>query len=227
MKRGVKILVCVIAIILISISQLTPRAGNRFMVITSGSMEPTIQTNALILVHTCSVSDLRDGDIVTYYHPGLRSLVTHRVIQKGEDWVLTQGDANDIHDDVKVVDDNLYGKVVLVMNWMVPIVERMSDQRTTVISALITLFIIMMALWCIIAFVATYVYALHIVFHRPPTEQEIADVFGEQQREMYAKFRSSSQLTIIQRVRLQVLYRTYKRRTEKAQKQLDSIIHRK
>lgn len=209
----------------------TPVFGNKPMVIVSGSMEPTIKTNALTLVHKCKLEDVKVGDIITYYHPRLDEFITHRVVEKGEDFAITQGDANSVRDDIAVLDENIYGKVILTANWLAPILGPIVNDRTfdrpAAISMLFLVATVMSILWVVIALVAVYVYALYIVFHRPPTEDEIAHIFGEAQREMYADFRNTETLTIIQRVRLQVLYRTYKRETEDAIDELNHILHRK
>ena len=57
---------------------MTPLFGNKPAVIVSGSMEPTIQTGAFILVHFSDFEDCEVGDVITYYHPGFDELVLRK-----------------------------------------------------------------------------------------------------------------------------------------------------
>ena len=120
---------------------MTPLFGNKPAVIVSGSMEPTIKTGALILIHFSDFEDCEVGDVITYYHPGFDELVTHRIVEKGEDYYWTKGDANTARDDVSVIKDNFYGKVTYVANWLAPllenwVVDRQFD-RTALMSVLL------------------------------------------------------------------------------------------
>lgn len=65
-------------------------------VVLSGSMEPTFSAGDLIVVQETDV--LSVGDIVVYQSGG--SLVVHRIIQAGEEAIITQGDANNVDDGV-------------------------------------------------------------------------------------------------------------------------------
>ena len=84
---------------------MTPLFGNKPAVIVSGSMEPTIQTGAFILVHFSDFEDCEVGDVITYYHPGFDELATHRIVEKGEDYYWTKGDANTARDNISVIED--------------------------------------------------------------------------------------------------------------------------
>lgn len=90
--------------------------GYKFMIVTSGSMEPTMPVGSLVLVTPCDYEDLQKDDIVTMkLGSGLN--LTHRVIGKGSvnekgeityyeegdpqynyaEW-CTKGDNSDTHD---------------------------------------------------------------------------------------------------------------------------------
>lgn len=74
------------------------------LVVTSGSMEPTLPVNSLIFVEQVSAKDVRVGDIITFDPPGPTPRVTHRVVERervgGSHWYFrTQGDANPTRDD--------------------------------------------------------------------------------------------------------------------------------
>ena len=67
--------------------------------VLSGSMEPGIPVGAIVYDKNFSESEARDGAVVTYQLPA-GTLVTHRIISvdKEEQTVVTQGDANNIAD---------------------------------------------------------------------------------------------------------------------------------
>lgn len=139
---------------------LTPLFHNKVIVVVSGSMEPTIHTYALALVHFCDIDDLDVGDIIVYYHPRFEELITHRVIVKGEDYVWTQGDANDIADDIAVVDGSLYGKVIYVANWAVsimrPFVEDRQFDRGSMVTSLVLIALLITCVCFCVSLVVTY-----------------------------------------------------------------------
>lgn len=54
--------------------------GYKFMIVISGSMEPTLPTGSMIIVTPCEYKDLELGDIVTMQGSGM--YFTHRVVGK-------------------------------------------------------------------------------------------------------------------------------------------------
>ncbi|MDT0184854.1 signal peptidase I [Microbacterium sp. ARD31] len=74
-------------------------------VITGGSMSGTFERGALVFERQVPVSDLREGDIITYLPPsdsGITELVTHRIVSitastdpHASPTFQTRGDAND------------------------------------------------------------------------------------------------------------------------------------
>ena len=87
--------------------------------VATGSMEPTYGVDTLILVKETEPSEIREGDVISFYSsdPALDGAVnTHRVIEvtKDEDNYIyvTQGDANNVPDMYDVNSKYLIGKVV-------------------------------------------------------------------------------------------------------------------
>jgi signal peptidase len=94
--------------------------GDRLLAVTSGSMAPEIQTgDAVVIRQVTSASQLRLGQIITFYPTGSSKLVTHRIVAlanlvredaagkpildaQGEPvrdpYVRTKGDANRVDD---------------------------------------------------------------------------------------------------------------------------------
>lgn len=64
-------------------------------VVLSGSMEPAIQVDDLIVVARQDSYEL--GDIVVYQSGNM--LVVHRIVELGPDTVVTRGDANNVPDE--------------------------------------------------------------------------------------------------------------------------------
>ena len=75
-------------------NQLPMPFGYGAAVVLSGSMEPALSVDDLILVRECDSYAV--GDIVVYQD--VNSLVVHRIIRADEDSVTTQGDANNVPD---------------------------------------------------------------------------------------------------------------------------------
>lgn len=91
-------------------------SGYEMRIVQSGSMEPTIPTGSLILIHE------RDryytNDIITFQIGGRSGLpTTHRIIEDGLEAgklvYTTKGDANDSVDPEPVYPDEVRGKVVM------------------------------------------------------------------------------------------------------------------
>lgn len=79
-------------------------------IVLSGSMEPLISTGSLAYIHEGD-EPLQEGDIVGYM-AGDGLLVVHRIVGRGEDGWITQGDANEIQDMNEVMDSQVLGKFV-------------------------------------------------------------------------------------------------------------------
>ena len=69
--------------------------------VLTGSMEPTIMADDMILVK--EADSFREGDIVVFQSGSI--LVVHRVLEVQEDSLLTQGDANNAPDEPVALKD--------------------------------------------------------------------------------------------------------------------------
>jgi signal peptidase I len=97
----------------------------RLLLITSGSMTPTLPVGDLVASRPVSPAQLRPGDIVTFRHPGLRVLVTHRVVEtrRTGGWmeVTTRGDANTAAEVWRAPADGRVGRAVFhvpIVAWL-------------------------------------------------------------------------------------------------------------
>ena len=80
-------------------------------IIGSGSMEPAISVNDLLLIK--GWESYQAGDIITYVSPK-GALVTHRIKEVLDNGYITQGDANNIADE-EVLRQRVMGRVIFVM----------------------------------------------------------------------------------------------------------------
>ncbi|MBO7219297.1 MAG: signal peptidase I [Clostridia bacterium] len=114
--------------------------GYNFMIVTSGSMTPTLPVGSLVIVQPIEYDELNEGDIITVNRGGFN--VTHRIYGKASgkhngEWVyipktiddgngneipnpdyatsgywVTKGDASDTPDKYYILEDELVGKVI-------------------------------------------------------------------------------------------------------------------
>jgi len=79
--------------------QLSPWGTGAFTVLT-GSMSPTLKPGTMIFVQAVPLERLEPGDIVTMMESTEKTVVTHRIVDISveEDFIITQGDANNAPD---------------------------------------------------------------------------------------------------------------------------------
>lgn len=88
--------------------------GHRVYIVESGSMEPALMTNSMILVKELDWKEVKEGDIITYYGNSKGIRVTHRAMEVDLEskTIRTKGDANNTEDPSLLKGENLIGKVV-------------------------------------------------------------------------------------------------------------------
>lgn len=86
--------------------------GYTYFVVSTGSMSGTIEVNDIILVKI--TDDIELNDIITYKNKD-GEIITHRLIQKVGDKLITQGDVNNVQDD-PITKENIIGKVGLIIS---------------------------------------------------------------------------------------------------------------
>lgn len=93
--------------------------GYRACIITSSSMEPSINYGDLIIIKKCKNKDLQTGDVITFRKS--QEVITHRIIkiedgvQENESIYITKGDNNNTEDVEKIPYSNIKGKCVLTI----------------------------------------------------------------------------------------------------------------
>lgn len=85
------------------------------MIVLTDSMYPEIKSGDLILCRTAEASEVREGDVISFFDPmgNGTSVVTHRVIriteENGDRSFVTMGDNNNTEDPVPVTAEELIG----------------------------------------------------------------------------------------------------------------------
>ena len=114
--------VLVLLVVVLTPQGQVPRIlGYSVLRVTTGSMEPEIPVDSMILVRRTDPGAIREGDVITFFsrEPGLEgALNTHRVQsiaqRDGSLYFTTKGDANALEDQAPVTSEALVGKVVFV-----------------------------------------------------------------------------------------------------------------
>lgn len=86
--------------------------ASQWIAVEGGSMRPTVEYGDVLIVRPAEA--YRAGDIVTYAR-GDGTLVTHRVVEAGDDGLITQGDANDAADPRTVDVTDVTGRVEAII----------------------------------------------------------------------------------------------------------------
>lgn len=83
--------------------------GITILNVMSDSMKPTFEKGDKIVVK--KQKDYEVGDIITYIDND-KNLITHRIIEKYEDGLITKGDNNNTEDKEKVRKNQVLGKII-------------------------------------------------------------------------------------------------------------------
>ena len=108
--------------------------GYSFFRVMTGSMEPAIPTNSLIVVKRTPAAELSEGDVITFYSrdPSLMGEPnTHRILrfeeENGKRLIITKGDANNVEDRYPTQEEDLIGKVTYNSMFMGKLVRLISN----------------------------------------------------------------------------------------------------
>ena len=123
--------------------------GHYVFRVMTGSMQPTVPEDALIVVRKTGLSEIEPEDIISYYStdPLLDGSVnTHRVVaveQQGESYIFrTKGDANAVEDHYPALGENVLGKVVFISYPLGVVVNFLSSPVAFVVLILLPILII-------------------------------------------------------------------------------------
>ncbi len=87
--------------------------------VRSGSMEPAIHRGSLVVVRR--TDSIKQGDVITFYTGFRKNTITHRVLEivnRGQLYYRTKGDANNAPDSVLVPKEMVVGKVIYSLPYL-------------------------------------------------------------------------------------------------------------
>ena len=119
--------------------------GIKIFCIISGSMEPNISVNDLVLIKEVPQEEIGVKDIICFDNRGER--ITHRIVdmyeENGKIYYITQGDANNTEDSRPVEYENIEGKYIGKIPKVGSIVLALKSKTTLgiVLAVLIILYI--------------------------------------------------------------------------------------
>lgn len=110
--------------------------GIKTFCIISGSMEPQIQINDIVIVKEVPETEINIGDIISFNVNG--EIITHRIIEieKGQynkNLYITKGDANNVEDEEKITYEQIEGKYINKISKVGKIVFALKNKTTLVI----------------------------------------------------------------------------------------------
>lgn len=86
-----------------------------FTVMATGSMRPTFDEKAFLVVEPTPYEKLQVGDVITFLHPKMGAPIVHRIFEKRGEAFWTKGDYNARPDNEYVTRDNYGMRVVAVI----------------------------------------------------------------------------------------------------------------
>ncbi len=88
---------------------------SQWYIVTSSSMEPTLDVGDMVYVSDVDPKNIQEGDIITFKDEDSESRITHRCVEvvkeDNELYFRTKGDANEEIDKFIVHDENVIGKI--------------------------------------------------------------------------------------------------------------------
>jgi len=115
-------------------------SGYACAIINSGSMEPSISVNDLLIIK--ALDSYEKKDVVSYISKK-GSMITHRVAEVSDNGYITQGDANNVSDS-EISAQRLIGKVIFIVPGVGGIVNFLISPISVIL--LICIFLLVLAI---------------------------------------------------------------------------------
>lgn len=104
--------------------------GMQLYFVATGSMEPTVETNGLVVVRNGGFDEVQLGDIVAFKSAAMNGQAAiHRVVEVTDEGLITQGDNNENRDGGYVTAENYTGKIVLIINATASYLEELNKPK--------------------------------------------------------------------------------------------------
>lgn len=144
-----------LSVVLTPAGQVPQVLGYSVFRVMTGSMEPEIREDSLLVVQKTPPEDIAPGDVISFFSPDpmLEGAVnTHRVVrvekENGRIQFITKGDANVIEDTYPVDASALVGKAVFKSYWLGKAVSLLANPLVFGIIILLPLVIILVMNLC-------------------------------------------------------------------------------
>ena len=117
--------------------------GYRAYIITSDSMEPSINHGDVIITKECKEEDLQTGDVITFEQN--QEVITHRIQKVEEDQTtkektyITKGDNNNMEDSENIKFSAIIGKCIITIPYLGNIISVLENKLIVLIIILIIL----------------------------------------------------------------------------------------
>lgn len=111
LRTGIELVSAVLGIALMVIVVMTLTGSMAWVVTTGASMEPQFEAGDVAVVRPGG--SYGEGDVIAYRNPDLGRVVLHRVIDKVDGRLVTQGDNNAWVDSHRPTDDEVLGALWL------------------------------------------------------------------------------------------------------------------
>lgn len=137
MKGYITIAIGCLLLLAVAISAVT---GYGITLVPTGSMEPEIKTNALVITQRTPYEQLKEGDIIRYKTEE-EGQVIHRISRKyPQGFIMTKGDSNQMLD-LWVIQESMYSgaRVVGYWNEVAPIITVLRANAMIIAGSLIAL----------------------------------------------------------------------------------------
>lgn len=123
--------------------------GYKAYIITSKSMEPSINFGDVVIVKKCKENKINVGDIITFKNNN--EIITHRILsiqenEETEELYVTKGDNNNTEDIEKVSFSNIIGKSVLTIPYLGKVIMMIDNKLIILVIVLIILILVFLKL---------------------------------------------------------------------------------
>lgn len=118
--------------------------GFKPYIIQTGSMEPELKVNALIVIKKVTYEEIEVGDIISFKPNGSNINVCHRVIEQTDQGYITKGDNNNNPDLELVTKDNFSGKLVFKTNITSAIYDKLQSPKGIIQIIVLPLIVILL-----------------------------------------------------------------------------------
>ena len=121
--------------------------GYKPVYVMTGSMEPTLKVNGLVIIKQIDYDDVKVDDIIMYEIDD--KMITHRVVEITDEGIRTKGDNNNVQDAYLLQPENIKGKAVDIWNWTAKIANMFSTAKGRTQLIIIGVFVVCLILFII------------------------------------------------------------------------------